>query len=124
MRVPEQAATYLVRTIPSGDRFVVATLRRAAERSFAQGAPEAAVAYLRRALEEPPDSEDRAEVLGELGFAETHTDAVAAAEHLSQAIAELNDPTRRTNAVLAYAHVLNLFGRQGPRIGRASPRDE
>ena len=109
---PEQAATYLVRTIPSGDRFVVATLRRAAERSFAQGAPEAAVAYLRRALEEPPVGEDRAEVLGELGFAETHTDPLAAAEHLSQAIAELHDPTRRTNAVLAYAHVLNLFGRR------------
>ena len=92
--LPEQAATYLVRTIPSGDRFVVATLRRAAERSFAQGAPEAAAAYLRRALEEPPDSDDRAEVLAELGFAETHTDAVAAAEHLSQAIAELE----RSNA--------------------------
>jgi DNA-binding CsgD family transcriptional regulator len=110
--LPEQAATYLVRTVPSGDRFVVATLRRAAARSFLQGAPEAAAAYLRRALEEPPDSGDRAEVLAELGFAETHTDAVAAAEHLSQAIAELNDPTRRTNAVLAYAHVLNLFGRR------------
>ena len=110
--LPEQAATYLVRTIPSGDRFVVATLRRAAQRSFAQGAAEAAAAYLRRALEEPPDGDDRAEVLAELGFAETHTDAVAAAEHLSQAIAELNDPTRRTNAVLAYAHVLNLFGKR------------
>ena len=48
----------------------------------------------------------------ELGIAETHTDAVAAAEHLSQAIAELDDPTRRTNAVLAYAHVLNLFGKR------------
>jgi DNA-binding CsgD family transcriptional regulator len=108
--LPEQAATYLVRTIPSGDRFVVATLRRAAERSLAQGAPEAATAYLRRALKEPPDGEDRAEALGELGFAETHTDPMAAAEHLSQAITELEDPTRRTNAVLAYAHVLNLFG--------------
>jgi DNA-binding CsgD family transcriptional regulator len=108
--VPEQAATYLVRTFPSGDRFVVATLRRAAERSFLQGAPEAAVVYLRRALAEPPDRDDRAEVLAELGFAETHTDPVAAAEHLSEAIAELNDPTRRTNAVLAYAHVLNMFG--------------
>ena len=110
--LPEQAATYLVRTIPSGDRFLVATLRRAAERSFAHGAPEAATAYLRRALEEPPEGEDRAEVLGELGLAETHTDAAAAAEHLSQAISQLNDPTRRTNAVLAYAHVLNLFGRR------------
>jgi DNA-binding CsgD family transcriptional regulator len=109
---PEQAATYLVRTIPTGDRFVVATCRRAAERSFAQGAPEAAVAYLRRVLEEPPDAADRAEVLGELGLAETHTDAVAAAGHLRQAIDGLDDPARRTQTVLAYAHMLNLFGRQ------------
>jgi DNA-binding CsgD family transcriptional regulator len=109
--LPEQAATYLVRTIPSGNQFVVTTLRRAAERSFAQGAPEAAAAYLRRALEEPPGAEDRAEVLGELGLAETHTDAVAAAGHLREAIDRLDDPTRRTNAILAYAHVLNMFGK-------------
>ena len=109
---PEQAATYLVRTIPVGDGFVVATLRRAAERSFAQGAPEAAVAYLRRALAEPPAAADRAEVLGELGLAETHTDPIAAAGHLRQAIDGLDDPARRTQAVLAYAHTLNLFGRQ------------
>lgn len=109
---PEHAATYLVRTIPVGDGFVVATLRRAAERSFAQGATEAAVAYLRRALEEPPDAADRREILGELGLAETHTDPRAAAGHLRQAIDGLDDPARRTEAVLAYAHTLNLFGRQ------------
>ena len=71
--LPEQAATYLVRTVPAGDPFVVATLRQAAERSLAQGAPEAAAAYLRRALDEPPERTERAEVLGELGIAETHT---------------------------------------------------
>ena len=110
--VPEQAATYLVRTVPSGDRFVVATLRRAAERSFAQGAPEAAVAYLRRALENHPTVMIAPRSSPSSASPRRHTDAVAAAEHLSQAIAELNDPTRRTNAVLAYAHVLNLFGRR------------
>ena len=44
----EQGATYLIRTIPASDPFVVDTLRRAAESSLAQGAPDASVAYLRR----------------------------------------------------------------------------
>src|SRR3954453_3483528 len=52
--VPEQAATYLVRTVPGGDPFVVATLRQAAERSLAQGAPEAGGGYPRRGRDEPP----------------------------------------------------------------------
>src|SRR5439155_8965221 len=51
--LPEQAAAHLVLTEPAGDAFVVATLRRAGERSLAAGAPDAAVAYLRRALLEP-----------------------------------------------------------------------
>ena len=109
---PEQAAGHLVQTLPDHDPFVITTLRRAADRSLSQGAPEAAVAYLRRALDEPPDRTERAEILCELGLAEMHTDAIAAAEHLHRAIAELDDPKLRTVAVVAYAHALNMFGRR------------
>src|SRR5205085_9729800 len=49
-----QAAAHLAQTLPRADPFVVTTLRAAAERALAQGAPEAAVAYLRRAVDEPP----------------------------------------------------------------------
>src|SRR3954470_8154996 len=113
--VPEQAATYLVRTVPGGDPFVVATLRQAAERSLTQGAPEAAAAYLRRALDEPPETCDRADVLGELGIAETHTDVLGAAAHLAAALGAVDDVGIRPDVVFAYARMLTIIptGRAG-----------
>jgi DNA-binding CsgD family transcriptional regulator len=104
---PERAATYLMSAMPAHDGFVVTTLRRAAERSQAQGAPEAAIAYLQRALEEPPAEEDRPGVLGALGIAETHAfKSDAAIDHLAQALAQFDDITRRPDLVLAYVIAL------------------
>ena len=108
----EQAATYLVRTIPAGDPFVIETLRRAASNSLAQGAPDASVVYLRRALEEPPALEERGDLLGELGIAEMTIDARSSADHLRQSLDEIHDPTRRPEIVIAYANTLNLEGRR------------
>jgi tetratricopeptide (TPR) repeat protein len=108
----EQAATYLIRTIPASDPFVVDTLRRAAASSLAQGAPDASVAYLRRALEEPPTPEERGDLLGELGIAEMTIDARSSGEHLRQSLDEIQDVTRRPEIVVAYANILNLDGRR------------
>ena len=57
-------------------------------------------------------------VLGELGVAETHTDAAAAAEHLSQAIDELerSDAAPETSCSPTRTS-LNLFGQTRPGIG-------
>jgi hypothetical protein len=68
---PEQVAAHLLRTPPAGNQRVVATLRDAARRAGTRGASESAIAYLRRALVEPPADEQRAELLVELGHAET-----------------------------------------------------
>ena len=107
----EQAAAHLAQTLPGDDRFVVATLRRAAERSMAHGAPGAAVAYLRRALDEPPEQAERVDVLFELGLAELTSDAGDASAHLSRAMALLGDVAERPDIVLAYAHALFLDDR-------------
>ena len=98
----EQAAGHLVLTLPGGDPFVARVLRLAAQRSLAQGAPQAARAYLRRALDEPPAPAERAELLRALGVAELHVDAYAAAEHLEQAIELTEDPVRRAEIALEY----------------------
>jgi DNA-binding CsgD family transcriptional regulator len=113
--LPEQAATYLVRTVPAGDPFVVAILRQAAERSLAQGAPEAAAGYLRRALNEPPGNGQRADVLGDLGIAETHSDVIGAAARLAASLGEVDDVGIRPDVVLAYARMLTIIpaGRAG-----------
>jgi tetratricopeptide (TPR) repeat protein len=110
--VPEQAAAHLAQTVPDRDPFVVVTLRRAAERSLNRGAPEAAVAYLRRALEEPPAFAERVNVLYELGDAELNTNPADGSEHLRQAVEELDDVTARPEIALAYDRSVNLLGRR------------
>ena len=89
---PESVAGHLLRVAPQADSFVVSTLRQAAERSLAQGAAEAAVGYLTRALDEQIDPAARAEVLVELGLAERRTNGPAAADHLRAGLELLADP--------------------------------
>jgi DNA-binding CsgD family transcriptional regulator len=103
---PESAAGHLLRVVPQDDSFVVSTLRQAAERSLAQGAAEAAVGYLSRALAEQIDPVARAEVLVELGFAERRTNGPAAADHLRAGLELLADPGRRGEVALELGRVL------------------
>jgi DNA-binding CsgD family transcriptional regulator len=104
--LPESAAVHLLRVAPGADRFVVATLRKAAERALAQGAAEAAVGYLTRALEEQLDPAARAEVLVELGLGERRTNGPAAADHLRAGLELLADPERRGAVALELGRAL------------------
>jgi DNA-binding CsgD family transcriptional regulator len=107
----EQAAAHLLQTLPAGDPFVSTTLRRAAERSLTRGAPQAAVGYLHRALEEPPPDEERAELLHMLGTAELGSANPTAIEHLYTAFSSVEDPVRRGQFAMACALALALAGR-------------
>ena len=102
---PERIAAHLLRVSPAADAQVVATLRAAARRAGSRGASESAVAYLRRALAEPPPAAERAELLLELGSAEALVSGDAALEHLREAHALIDDPIRRAETAL-------LLGRQ------------
>jgi DNA-binding NarL/FixJ family response regulator len=98
--LPENAAVHLLLTSRDADPFVVSTLRRASDRSLAQGAADAAVGYLARALGEESDPATRGEVLVELGFAERRTNGPAAAAHLREGLELLSDPARRGEVAL------------------------
>lgn len=91
----QTVAAHLLSTLPLGDAWAVERLRRAAERSLAHGAVQSAVEYLRRALEEPPPPDVRADVLLELGRAESlggRTDSIA---RLEEGLELIEDPLRR-----------------------------
>ncbi len=103
---PERAAAHLLRSPPSCDGTVVATLRGAARRAGSRGASESAVAYLRRALAEPPPQGERAELLAELGSVEAHVDGEAAIEHLRAARDLSQDPVRRAQIALVLGRQL------------------
>jgi DNA-binding CsgD family transcriptional regulator/tetratricopeptide (TPR) repeat protein len=102
---PERVAAHLLRTHAAADAQVVGALRDAARRASSRGAAESAVAYLRRALAEPPPAAERAELLLELGTAELLVSGDAAVEHLREAHALIDDPLRRAETAL-------LLGRQ------------
>jgi tetratricopeptide (TPR) repeat protein len=80
-------------------------LRDAARRARSRGAPESAVAYLRRALAEPPPAADRPAALLELGAAEALIGGGGALDHLREAHDLSDDPVRRAEAGM-------LLGRQ------------
>ncbi|MFK0044037.1 ATP-binding protein [Streptomyces sp. NPDC090741] len=82
------AARHLLEMHPDGDPWVVQQLRQAARDSFSAGAPDAARRYLARALREPPDTEDRAEVLFELGSANLLHDPATTINQLRAALEE------------------------------------
>jgi DNA-binding NarL/FixJ family response regulator len=105
----EQIAAHLLVAPRRGEEANVDLLMEAGRAALHKGAPESAVSYLERALEEPPPPERRAPLRLELGLAELRRSVVAAAGHLRAAHQELGDPTLRGIAAYALAHTL-LFG--------------
>ena len=107
----EQVAAHLLHAAPAGDEEVVAALRRAAASALAHGVPGSAVAYLQRALREPPTPAVRGELLADLGRAELLAGRSDAVEHLRAAIELLDAPRRRAELWLDLARTLHDFGR-------------
>jgi DNA-binding CsgD family transcriptional regulator len=108
---PERVAAHLLLVSPASDAAVVDSLREAARSARTRGAWENAVAYLRRALAEPPADYERVDVLLELGSAEALVDGPAAAQHLGEAHALIHEPRRK-------AEVGFLLGRQLDKLHR------
>jgi DNA-binding CsgD family transcriptional regulator/tetratricopeptide (TPR) repeat protein len=107
---PERIAAHLLRSPPAADPQAVATLRDAARRAGSRGASESAVAYLRRALEEPPPDGERGELFLELGSAESRVSGEPAVEHLREAHALAEGPVARAEAALLLGRQLFILG--------------
>jgi DNA-binding NarL/FixJ family response regulator len=106
----EQVAAQVLLTAGRGHSWVVDSLRKAARTARRRGAADSAVAYLRRALEEPPAPERRTPVLLELGLAEVLTSAPDAVQHLRQAYEALDDPLERAAVAGALCRALLATG--------------
>ncbi|MCX4776345.1 ATP-binding protein [Streptomyces sp. NBC_01264] len=105
---PSAAARHLLETHPENDPWVVRILREAAGENLRAGAPEAARRQLARALREPPDFDERAAVLYELGCASLLTEPANTVNHLRAALAEpFEDQALRQGIVIRLAQVLS-----------------
>jgi tetratricopeptide (TPR) repeat protein len=108
----EQVAAQLLMAPPRGEPWVAELLEQAGGAAMRSGAVDSAVAYLGRALEEPPARERRDAVLLALGGAEAHTNGPAAIEHLQEVYARLPDPAARAQTALALGHMLLFTDRE------------
>ena len=108
---PHQVAAHLIATEPAGDDWVVESLSAAAKPAVANGAPDSAAAYLRRALAEPPSERHRPGLLLELGFAESYAGDPRAAAHLKAALETTADATAQVSITLALGRMLQIEGR-------------
>jgi DNA-binding CsgD family transcriptional regulator len=108
---PERVSAHLLAAPPSRDPAVVEPLRVAAGNAVAEGAPESAVRYLRRALEEPPASGTLADVLLELGKAEVATGDPNAVDRFRAALPLRDDPLWRARVQLMLGRALSAQGR-------------
>jgi len=108
----ERLAAHLVMAPPTGSAWVVDELRAAADRALGLGAPDAAVTYLRRALDERPGGacEGRAELLLALGLAEGVAGLPTATERLAEAARAFPAGRRRADALAELGRVRHARG--------------
>jgi DNA-binding CsgD family transcriptional regulator len=116
----EQVAGHLLPAPARGAPWVVEQLARAAAEASRKGAGESAVAYLGRALAEPPAPERRAELALALGHAELQRNGPATVEHLRGAYRLITDPEQHAVAagMLGRALLFTGEGDEGTRIVR------
>jgi DNA-binding CsgD family transcriptional regulator len=106
----ERIAAQIAKTEPAGDPHRVELLRRVAADALVRGAPAGAVAWLRRALAEPPADGLRAEVLLELGTAELRRGDPESVEHLEAALELTREPRPLAIAARQLANALSMSG--------------
>ncbi|AWW40957.1 ATP-binding protein [Streptomyces cadmiisoli] len=104
---PAAAARHLLEVPCEANREAVACLREAAREYLRAGAPEAARRLLARALQEPPDREERAALLHELAGSTFLIEPTATVSHLREALAEPDvDPDLRASIVYRLTQAL------------------
>ncbi len=102
----EQIAAQLLVIPGGGEDWVVDVLRAAANTAVAKGDLDSAISALRRALDEPPRSDLRLELLLQLASAEMSTSLPRAAEHYRAAYEIAREPSARGEAAHGLARAL------------------
>jgi hypothetical protein len=106
----DSVAAHLLLAELGGDRWAVTRLRAAAAGALGRGAPDAAARYLRRALREPPDRDERQAVSRELGLALLRASDPEGIEVLRTVRATIEDPLSRAELATELAGSLGVRG--------------
>jgi AAA ATPase domain len=106
----EEVAAQLLHTSAPGEAWAAELLTEAGRRAMRSGAPDSAVAYFQRALDEQPPDGARPQILLELGVAEALISGPAATEHLRAAYESIEDPVARGMTVNVLGRTLLFAG--------------
>jgi DNA-binding CsgD family transcriptional regulator len=96
-------AGHLLQCPPHGDSLAGAVLQDAAINAGRRGAPDAAAAYLQRALEERAPGDDRGQLLAALAVATFDAGLPGARDRLREALAEVDDHASRVELLTRLA---------------------
>ncbi|MGA2927096.1 MAG: hypothetical protein ABSG43_14050 [Solirubrobacteraceae bacterium] len=107
----DAVAAHLLASEPTGERWAVELLLKAADRAAARGAAKVSASYLRRALEEPPAADQRGAVLRRLSVVESRRGEPAAAEHAREAMELASEPRQRARLALELSGAYLVAGR-------------
>ena len=113
---PERVAAHLLPSPGTGESWVVDVLSAAANRALMLGMPESASSYLRRALDEPPETAVRSTILRRLGTSEAATGLPTALDRLQEALAAATDDRDRAQTLLALGRTLAAGGRHAAAL--------
>jgi DNA-binding CsgD family transcriptional regulator len=118
---PEQVCAQLLRAEPAASAEVVDQLRAGARQALGRGAPDSAIAYLVRAVDECADRAQRSVVLRELGLAEKMLVDFRAGEHLREALELCDDPEMRAEIAAELADFLTVCGQWDAALAVVEP---
>ena len=107
---PERVGRHMLALTPGGGQSIE-PLRQAARVARARGAPDLAVTFLRRALDEPPREGELLPVLRELGTAEEMISSESCVGHLTVARDASVDSGERLESTLSLCSGLMMLGR-------------
>ena len=102
----ERVAAHLLAARPAGDRWTIDMLSEAARDALSRGAPESAVAYLKRALADAPAGDDRQRVVALLGRSEYLAYQPGASAHLIEAMDATSTAVDRAELALQAAKAM------------------
>jgi DNA-binding CsgD family transcriptional regulator/tetratricopeptide (TPR) repeat protein len=103
----ERVAQHLLASEPAAEAWSVQRLLDAAHTATRTGAPESAAHYLRRALAEPPEQDQRSSILLSLGIAEARAGLEEWRTHLEGAVESAPDDAARVDAAIVLGAALS-----------------
>jgi DNA-binding CsgD family transcriptional regulator len=112
----EHVAEHLLASEPAGDPWTVDRLVDAARAASRSGAPESTAVYLRRALDEPPATDERPRLLLEVGMAEASAGLPGWRPHLQAAVDGAAEDAARVAAARVLAQALARAQRSAEAI--------